>query len=455
MSEEERPPQRETTQENFSVSRKRRVLIERIRHIPRLGEFGRNATLLASSTAAGQLLSVLAAPLLTRLYTPSDFGVVAVFGSVVALLLVCSSLRLEWAIPLPEDKEIASHIMITSFLVLVMFSLALSALLILHGRPLGEWKYLSAIRPYLWIVPITVFGAGAYQVFAVWAIRTKDFRSLAKTRIRQSIGSTSIQLGLGFFHAGPLGLIFGNLAGWIVGVDTLTRMAWQSEKNLIRTFRMSYIKDVYDRYGKISLFSTGSSLINTAGIHIVPFLLAAFYGPAVAGWFALSQRVIGIPSALVGNAIAQTFWGEAARLIHHNPDELRNLFFRLSKKLLVVSSLIGFIGIISPWVFGFVFGRENWQMAGMYALCLTPMVIVQFIVSPISHLGVHELQRWQFYWDFTRMILSFGCLLIGYSQGFSPQTTIFIFSLVMSLMYIILYGLNINALRARIRVGEQ
>ena len=58
-----------------------RGLIERIFFASR---FGRRLTMLASSTVLGQLAVILAAPLLTRLYTPADYGAfVALTGLIV------------------------------------------------------------------------------------------------------------------------------------------------------------------------------------------------------------------------------------------------------------------------------------------------------------------------------------------------------------------------------------
>ena len=63
--------------------------------------FARNVAVVSAGSAMGQGLLIVSAPLLTRLYTPADFGVLAVYVSIVSILVVVASLRYEMAINLP------------------------------------------------------------------------------------------------------------------------------------------------------------------------------------------------------------------------------------------------------------------------------------------------------------------------------------------------------------------
>jgi len=44
--------------------------------------FAKNVSVLVGGTALGQVIAVLASPLLTRLYAADDFGVLAVYSSI-------------------------------------------------------------------------------------------------------------------------------------------------------------------------------------------------------------------------------------------------------------------------------------------------------------------------------------------------------------------------------------
>jgi O-antigen/teichoic acid export membrane protein len=78
-----------------------------LRILPK-GRFARSVAVVTAGSALGQGLVVASAPLLTRLYTPVDFGVLAVYGSIVSLVAVAASLRYELAIALSRhDKAVA------------------------------------------------------------------------------------------------------------------------------------------------------------------------------------------------------------------------------------------------------------------------------------------------------------------------------------------------------------
>ncbi len=269
--------------------------------------------------------------------------------------------------------------------------------------------------------------------------------------MNQSISGSTITIGLGLFQWGPLGLLVGGFAGQSAGIGTLASLLWKEDQKIISSLHKKNVISYFKRYTKFALLSSGVGIVNTASLQMTTFLLMAYFEASVVGWYALAQRVIGIPTGLIGQAAAQTFWGEAAQLIRTNPRELKRLFLKLSKRLGLLSLIIGLLGIISPLVFGFIFGAEKWTMAGYYALYLTPMVMTQFIASTLSHLAVHELQHWQLIWDISRLVVICLCFWTTHNLGFTAGAAILSYSVLMSIMCLILYLMNLNALRIKIR----
>src|SRR5690606_40130625 len=77
--------------------------------LPR-NHFARGVSVLVGGAAGSQLLMLLAAPLLTRLYTPEDFGLLAICVGVLAMFGAIASFRYEGAITLPEDNVEAANV---------------------------------------------------------------------------------------------------------------------------------------------------------------------------------------------------------------------------------------------------------------------------------------------------------------------------------------------------------
>src|SRR5512142_456745 len=104
-----------------------------MRPLIKTNTFGRNVALLAGGTAFGQVITVAAAPLLTRLYSPGDFGVLAVFGSIVSVLAVVASLNYHLAIPLPDEDSAAARLLVLSLLLLGATGLLSGVVVVLCG----------------------------------------------------------------------------------------------------------------------------------------------------------------------------------------------------------------------------------------------------------------------------------------------------------------------------------
>jgi hypothetical protein len=127
------------------------------------GNFARSVVALASGTAVAQLLLALAVPLLARLYTPADYGSVAVYSSTLTVLLVIASLRYELAIPLPEDHATAGSLLVLTFIFLGVTTALVSLLVWVAGDAFVSAVKVPALLPYRWLIPVALLGAGTYQ----------------------------------------------------------------------------------------------------------------------------------------------------------------------------------------------------------------------------------------------------------------------------------------------------
>src|ERR1039457_5277096 len=137
--------------------------------------FLRRVGLLASASAIGQIITVLASPLLTRLYSPHQFGVFSVFIAVLSLILVLSSLRFELAIPLPPSHSSAFHLMALALCINAAISIVVMFAFVVFREPIAALAKTPDLAKYLWIIPVAVFFAGVYKIFNFWAIRHNSY----------------------------------------------------------------------------------------------------------------------------------------------------------------------------------------------------------------------------------------------------------------------------------------
>ena len=89
--------------------------------------YARNVITLMTGTAFAQALPIAVSPILTRLYSPAEFGVFAMYLAVASILGVLVTGRYELAILIPKQDRDAIHIAALS----AALSVLLSGLLLL------------------------------------------------------------------------------------------------------------------------------------------------------------------------------------------------------------------------------------------------------------------------------------------------------------------------------------
>jgi len=414
--------------------------------LPR-GRFARSVTLLAGGTALGQAVTVLVSPILTRLYTPEDFGVFGVYASILGIVTVVASLRYEYAVPLPEDDETAANILALCFALLS--GMTTLSWFVIHnlGGQIVTWANVPGLKPYLWLIPLGMLGAGTYQILNYWAVRKRDFSRIARTRLSRGVARATLQVGVGFAHSGPLGLLLGQLAGETAGSISLGLAAWRKDRAAFKAVSLQGIRRAGARYKRFPLLSSWADLLEALGLQVPQVLFAAFYGAQVAGWFALGQRVIAAPLNIVVDAVAQVYFGEAARLPKDDPKAMRRLFLKLTGRLALTGGLpVAMICTSAPWFFAIVFG-PGWEMAGRYVQIMGVMFAVRFAIVPLFHtLNVLERQDLYFLWESIRLVLVVGSLLVIRTLGFSDIAGIVAYSLSMMTAYVLLWLITWKAL---------
>ena len=410
--------------------------------LPR-GRFARSVTVLAGGTALGQAITVLVSPILTRLYSPEDFGVFGVYASMLGIITVVASLRYEYAVPLPEDDKTAANVLALCFMLLVGMTLIAWFVIQALGRKIVTWANAPELERYLWLLPLGMLGAGAYQVLNYWAVRKRDFSRIARTRIGRGVARAALQVGMGLVRSGPLGLLLGQLVGETAGSASLGLAAWRQDRVSFKAVSLQGMCQAGTRYKRFPLFSGWGSLLDALGLQVPQLLFAAFYGAEVAGWFALGQRVIATPLNIVVDSVAQVYFGEAARLPQGDPESMRWLFLRLTCRLALIGGIpIAIICALAPWFFSFVFGSA-WRTAGQYVQILGVMFAMRFAVASLSHsLNILERQDLFLAWEGTRLVLVVGALLLGRVLGLPHVNAVVVYSLSMSIGYLLLWGIT-------------
>jgi O-antigen/teichoic acid export membrane protein len=298
-----------------------------------------------------------------------------------------------------------------------------------------------------------ILGAGSYQALKYFCTRNQLFNLLSKTQIWQSLTQIVLQIALGIGQSGSVGLIIGYVAAQWVGIVALFKQA----KPLLVPPHFSNWIAVANRYKQFPLYTLWASLINVLGWQIPPLFLATYFSVEVAGWYALTMRVLGMPSALIGQAVAQVFYPMAAQA--DPAREAKVLLERVASLLLVLGlPVFAFVFLQGALCFKLIFGT-SWEMAGRYAEWLAPWFLFAFISSPLSTFALVKSQQRQAFWlSLYETCLRLGAISLGVYLN-SPDLAIKLFSaagVIICLVYtswlLHLAGSSIWILAARLKV---
>lgn len=356
-------------------------ITKRISNFP-ISSSVRSVGVLVGGTAFAQALSVLILPLLTRLFSPADFAILAVYASTLGVLSSIACLRLEIAIPIPEDDVEAVSLLVLALTAVLLISGLTGIGVFLFPKEISSIIGQPAFEGYLWLLPIGVLLAGLYAALQFWATRKKRFGIIAKTKLGQASWSAITQIGLGWSGVAPIGLLLGHLIYSGAGVIGLGRQIWNECRHLLSALKPKQIVFALQRNTRFLTYSTPEALANTGGIQIPVLLIASWAAGPEAGFLLLATRVMAAPIGLLGTSISQVYLSRA-------PEEMRKGGlgdFTIKVICALIKAGVGpllFAGAIAPLIFPIVFGAQ-WGKAGEFVTWMTPWFAMQFISSPVS-----------------------------------------------------------------------
>lgn len=401
--------------------------------------FARNAALLSIGTAAAQGFSVLAAPLLTRIYPAPEIGQLALFSSFISVASVSVSLKYELGIVSAANDSEAAQLTYASVLLSIPVTILSGVVLYLAIR--FSWLGFGALPTYatLLMVP-TLFLVGVFTALRYWAIRQGHFGLISKTTVGQHAARAFSQVGLGFIGGGSGGLMVGELIGRTVGVAQIFREAWPKVRYLLIGISIRDLLRTLNGNRKLMVYSLPSTFIDTLVANLPIPLVVNLYGVEAGGYFALVQRVLAVPLGLIATSVADTFHGSLAICARANPNHMLTLFKRTSLWLFVIGLIPALIiAVFGQSLFRVVFGHQ-WAIAGTLAALSTPWFITQFIVSPLSRLVfVLRGQEFKLIYDIVILASMFAVVAISFQLNWGLFKTVWAFSLVNTFAYVIYY----------------
>ncbi len=407
----------------------------------RKSSFVKNMLIVMSGTAMAQAISVALTPIISRFFSPADFGVSGSFSAVLGIVASGVTLDYTQAIMLPKEKGDAINLFSLSCLcTFIVAFMLLIVCLIIPSSVNGVMKT-NGIWPLALLVVATAV-SGINHSCQAWCIRVKAFKHTAATQVVRSFSEKGAKIGFGFFNGGAAGLIVSGVLGNVLASFNLVRVLLRDILNLRPNIQWHRMKQLAKEYRDFPMYSASQNVINAVSSGLPVLLLTKFFGIGVAGAYVFGMYVLESPMGFILTPLRQVLFQKAAET-QHQGGSLISLYVRVSIGLFAIALLPSVVLFIwAPQIFGWVFGSQ-WHLAGDFARSLVIWTMFIFCNLPaVLFARLIRIQRRVFFYDLFLLAMRLSSLVLG-GLFLSAGHTIIVFSVVggtMNLFLILMVG---------------
>lgn len=390
---------------------------------------------LLSGAAVAMTVSYLVQPILTRMYTPDEFGLLDTFVALLALIVPFSSGKYEDAIVLPEEDTEAGHVLKLSLVILTGFTALLAAGLLFRSQ-IAELLGVAELSHWLVLIPVALLLVRLTMIGELWSVRTKKFKRISVANITRTTTMNVTKLAAS--GQGVAGLFGGYVVGFISAVALYSRSIVAALRLSSTEGAVTGMKRVARRYKDFPRFTMPASILG-AMVNRLPFLLLLFFfSTEVVGLYGRAFAAIMVPLGVVGSAVSSVFYVFAAE--RRGTEQLAGSTMRVHDRLVLFALYpVAVIVLAGPEIFSVVFG-SGWEVSGSYARVVGVWLFLSGVASPLTRLfDVLERQELELKVTAAIFVLQTSALVVGGLSG-SPLTALLLLAIAGSVGRIVQLG---------------
>jgi len=398
----------------------------------------RGMATLAVGTGMARIIGIAAIPLLTRIYSPTDYGVLAIYVSLITIVAPILTLRYVLAVPLPRSDAMAMSLMALSGASILVIGSFLTLFLWIFGPTVLSWISMERLIPWWWLLALGAMATASYEALSMWATRKRAFLIIAKTQVTQSLLGEGIKLIFGLLAFKPLGLILGQIIGQSAGASSfLYRFREDYIKNCNKISKNSLLF-IAAYYRGFPIYRLPSVILLALSTQAPLMLTSAFFGAETTGQLGLALMALALPASLLADNIGKAYLAEISRLGKKQPEAVRrvtNATIRRSLAIAVIPAAI--LLIAGKPIFTFSFGPK-WESAGLFASILSVYILAQFMQrATTAHLmSLYDGQRELLWLNIQRLCLTYLVFWIGNRIELPLTQILGIYSVLISVHYV-------------------
>lgn len=388
----------------------------------------RNFVTMFSGNVVSQIIPILIAPILARLFSPDDFAIYSNFLAIAGMMGIVAAGRLELAIPITKSKKEAQDVVISGLLITLALAV-LSLVFPLFSGFFGQLYDSRELEKFLIYVPIAVLTFGALGVTTNWVLKFKKYNAISFSKIGQSLVGNALSALFGYAGWGIEGLIYGWFAGQVIGTLVLLLfMDFPTEKP---NYTITSFKTTVREYKDFPLINSLHAFTDIFATQFLLFWIITFsFGLTELGLFAMMFKYVRAPISLVTTSVSQIFFAEVSSAISRNESPVPILKKTLSTSVAFSIPFILVIFLLGPELFEWYLGEE-WRLSGVYAKMISPMLFLLFVLSPISSIPIlMNKQRKAYLFAFIGYVLTLSSFWLAAYLELTFERALLVYSLV-------------------------
>lgn len=378
----------------------------------RLNPINRAILTLISGAALAQLIPLLFTPILTRLYTPSDFGVLALYISLVTILSSIAAGRYEYAIIIPKEENDAVNIFVFSLVILSFFTFVLSSFVFIFDDLILKLLGTKELLFWIYFLPLSVFLTTFFILLTNYNNRQKHYKDIATSGVYRSSMMVFVQVIMGAIKSGSFGLLLGQFVSLLFGNIKLLKNILKLE-GFIKRIQLTKMQILAKEYKNFPKYQLPNTILSTVSLNMPIFIFSSFFSSAVVGLYTFASKILFLPLMIISGSSAKVYNQTLVEIYNQKGDSFGftlNFLKSLIKKIVIPFILVVWF---APEIFSFVFGKQ-WIEAGYYTQVLSPYIFLSTIVSSVAFIAsLLQNQKHSLYISMTHFGLSLGVLLIA------------------------------------------
>lgn len=408
-------------------------------------ELMKNSAKMLSGNVIAQAIGILFYPLLTRLYSADDFGLLNLFLSIAGVLTLVSTADYQYAILLPRsDKKAIGALHLGGFISLGVFLLCLIS--IPFRNSIASVFKTPALGDVYLLLPVFVLFSSAWTLLNYWFTRKKHFGSISRFQVSQVLWNSILKYVFGLGGILRWGLFHSTVLGLTISLSISLRTAWKKWKAALLTINFYQIRMAARRYAKFPSYSLPRSLVNNLSGNMPFFLLTPAFGLMETGYLGMAFTLAHRPIQMIIASVYQTFFQHISERVQ-NRQSIRSFFTKfVVRTILIVFPSFALLFPFLPRLCELILG-SGWAQTGEYIQLMLPYLAVLCLTGSICFIpDIFQRQGGMLAIEVVYFILRAAGLGIGIWQD-NIKLSIFLYllaGLIIFIVQLIWFGRIIN-----------